>query len=338
MSQYPVILLPDLLTEMNPLISANPIKPILPVAPRKPKALPPAPQLINFQRFMIRSAIATTISLVLGGMISLFNPSLGVGLGIFFLLTSLSFVFLQALGEKQSFSQRQRQYEQLQQSYLPQFEAYCQQLAQYEQTKETYPHALETYQAALSQWQQEIQQFREILAKKLQNAQPYQELAKILKKSFAEQRFAVVLNNYFPSHIKTGIKVPYLKDETEDPYLPDFAYVDEEINLYIDIEIDEPYAYQTREPTNYQGLETEEQRDKFFLENLWLIIRFSEEQVVRYPKSCCKVIAEVIKQITGDDTILSQLTNEPDLSPIDRWDYEEAVIMVQQDYRKTYLK
>ena len=49
------------------------------------------------------------------------------------------------------------------------------------------------------------------------------------------------------------------------------------------------------------------QRNQFFLEKNWVVIRFSELQVVKYPDSCCKAIARIISQITGDYRGLVQL-------------------------------
>ncbi|MGK7932909.1 MAG: hypothetical protein AB4041_15975 [Microcystaceae cyanobacterium] len=338
MSQYPLILLPNLLTDVTPPTHSKPIKPSHPILPRKPNPLPLAPQPINIQRLIIYSLMATAISLTLGGIISVFNPSVGGGLGIFLLLASLGVIFLQTLGEKSSFNRRLRQYEDLQNSYLHQFESYSQQLARYEQAQQTYPTALQAYQDSLHLWQQDIEQFRAVLSDTLNQAQSYQTVEIKQKKSSAEQRFEAVLNKYFPSRIKTILKVEASNNEQRFNYMLDFVYIDEDINLYIDIEIDEPYEHKTRELTHYLGSEDEPIRHHFFLEIFWIIIRFSEEQVVRNPPSCCKVIAQVIKQITGDDTTLSPLQNEPDLSPTKRWNYEEATIMEQQDYRKTYLQ
>ena len=54
---------------------------------------------------------------------------------------------------------------------------------------------------------------------------------------------------YFPGkiHTKLTLKIPNF----DHPYTPDFAYIDERLNLYIDIEIDEPYVYRTGKPTHY---------------------------------------------------------------------------------------
>ena len=98
-------------------------------------------------------------------------------------------------------------------------------------------------------------------------------------------------------------------------YTPDFAYIDEKTNLHIDIEIDEPYGYKSKKPLHYSGLEKEKIRDEFFLDCLWIVIRFSEEQIVKYPQSCCQEIAKVINQITRYNSVLSSFTNIKQLPP-----------------------
>ncbi len=84
-------------------------------------------------------------------------------------------------------------------------------------------------------------------------------------------------------------------------------------------------------------LETQEIRDDFFVDCLWIVIRFSEEQVVRYPESCCKEVAKVIFKLTGNLSVLSSLKDENDLKPIQRWTEEEAIIMADNNYRDNYL-
>lgn len=36
------------------------------------------------------------------------------------------------------------------------------------------------------------------------------------------------------------------------------------------------------------------------LERNWVVIRFYELQIVKYPECCCKAIARVIFEMTGD--------------------------------------
>lgn len=84
-------------------------------------------------------------------------------------------------------------------------------------------------------------------------------------------------------------------------YYPDFAFIDFDSKLFIDIEIDEPYSFFDKKPIHCKGVvginsrkADDAERNKYFLENIWIVIRFSEKQVIQYPEECCKVIAKTI--------------------------------------------
>lgn len=338
MLTYPIILIPETLKRLNPPTTPKPLEPVYPILPPKPRPLPPIPQPINLQRLVTHSLMATVSTFVMGSIIKVFNPALAGGLGIFLLLMSLSVIFLRTLGEKQSFSQRQQHYEELQEQYLLKLANYSEKLAQFDQIKLNYSQASQTYQGALREWQQEIKRFRAFLAKILSESQSYGQISQIPPKSYAEKRLNFVLQKYFSPFIQTGIKIQNLDENLGEYYLPDFAYIDQEIKLYIDIEIDEPYHFKTHEITHCLGTEEETKQEDFLLDNNWIIVRFSEEQGVKFPQSCCKTIAEIIYQVTGDNTILSQLESESDLPLFNRWNEEEALTMLQKSYRQSYLK
>jgi hypothetical protein len=107
--------------------------------------------------------------------------------------------------------------------------------------------------------------------------------------------------------------------------------------LSIDIEIDEPYVGNTKAPHHCIDQGKDDIRNQFFTNNNWVVIRFSEKQAVKYPYSCCKVIAEVIDRVGGDYTCLTQLKNVPNLPLEPMWTIKQAKFMAKLDYRKTYL-
>ncbi len=78
-------------------------------------------------------------------------------------------------------------------------------------------------------------------------------------------------------------------------------------------------------------------RDEHFLNRGWLVIRFIEEQASRHPKSCCKTIAQAIALVLGDDSVLNQFANVPNLQEMSRWTQSEAGAMAAKDYREKYL-
>ena len=79
------------------------------------------------------------------------------------------------------------------------------------------------------------------------------------------------------------------------------------------------------------------QRNQFFLEKNWVVIRFSELHVVKYPDCCCKAIARIIAQITGDYRGLVQFGNVADLLPHKQWTVKEAIYMAKTKFRNSYL-
>ncbi|EKQ71206.1 hypothetical protein OsccyDRAFT_0058 [Leptolyngbyaceae cyanobacterium JSC-12] len=154
-------------------------------------------------------------------------------------------------------------------------------------------------------------------------------------KGHSEIQFEQDLWQYFPNRIHTGLMMP--RPGHDQPYVPDFAYIDPILNLYIDIEVDEPYTHNTRQPLHYADSEKDQQRNQFFLEAGWIVIRFSELQVVKMPMSCCKVIASTIASITQDNTLMNPFRQVPTLKPEQRWSYEEAQHMIKTAYREQYL-
>lgn len=151
----------------------------------------------------------------------------------------------------------------------------------------------------------------------------------------SEANFYSYLRKYFGKNIytKLTLNIPNF----HHPYSPDFTYIDRQTNLYIDIEIDEPYSYKDkkRKPIHYINLDVK--RDRFFLERGWIVIRFSEEQIVCYPESCCKIIAETLASLLNDNSILSRFDNVFPLPKRKQWTKDEAEEMARTDYRKTYL-
>lgn len=114
-------------------------------------------------------------------------------------------------------------------------------------------------------------------------------------------------------------------------YYPDFIYSDA-TSLRIDLEIDEPYVWATGAPHHCLG--QDEARNAFFLQRQWLVLRFTEEQVVRYPMACCQVLADLIFHVTGQH-YPPRLYRER-LAPQPQWDWAEAKRLAAVESRKSY--
>lgn len=154
-------------------------------------------------------------------------------------------------------------------------------------------------------------------------------------KGRSETQFERDLWRYFPGKIQVGLLIK--RPDLAQPYVPDFAYVDRTHQLYLDIEVDEPYTYDTQQPLHYLGCPKDQRRNQFFLDQGWGVIRFSEAQVLRFPASCCKTIAATIATLTQDNSIMTPFRQIPTLKPESRWSADEAQRLAAQGYRDSYL-
>ena len=290
----------------------------------------PEPKVINIQRIILNSGIVFGISLFLATIISFINEfiaALLIKIGFFSILT---YGIITAVKERRSFLVRKAQHEEYQRRYLWQLEQYSSKLALFEKEQAEYPIKLKQYKNLFIIWEQQIHNPQYQLQSILTNSITYEGIKSDARRGNSEVKFEESLRNYFGDKIKVGVWIQNPNYDDGYHYTPDFAYIDELINLHIDIEIDEPYAY-NKKPIHYLGYNNETKRNNFFLDCLWVVIRFSEEQVILYPKSCCKEIAQVIFQITGERTILSKFEQVENLQPIDRWTYQEGNCSPEDD-------
>jgi hypothetical protein len=112
-----------------------------------------------------------------------------------------------------------------------------------------------------------------------------------------------------------------------------------EQNIIIDIEIDEPYEgsnnIKTRNPTHFTG--ADDKRNTAFTQRGWIVIRFAEIQVHQSPEACCRFIAEVIQSISPSFNISESLSEINFPAPIPQWSMEKAKQWSNEKYRENYL-
>lgn len=120
------------------------------------------------------------------------------------------------------------------------------------------------------------------------------------------------------------------------PYEPDIVIFDKKRNLYIDIEIDEPYDGYYRYAThNYRAKDTFKQdniRDLFFTESGWIVIRFTERQIELQPYECLRYIRQVINSICKNS--LAQNIN---IEYEEQWNENQSIQWQKNKYRENYL-
>lgn len=120
------------------------------------------------------------------------------------------------------------------------------------------------------------------------------------------------------------------------PYEPDIVLFDKCINLYIDIEIDEPYDGYYRYPTHYINPEDEVKqdniRDLFFTESGWIVIRFTEKQVHCHAYDCIDYIKNVLNSLYNQIFV-----NDVTCHKENQWDYNQCIQWQKFYYREKYL-
>jgi len=151
-----------------------------------------------------------------------------------------------------------------------------------------------------------------------------------------EKYFLPFLKKYFGDRIHTGLV--YQTGKMRD-LVPDFIYMDDESKIVIDIEIDEPYTTTSDGeviPIHTLDGEHDHQRNQLFIEAGWFIIRFADEQIVRYPDQCAKVIAFHLSNIFGDESILEPFHNVGNLPLIPCWTEKDSLRLIEENYRESY--
>lgn len=151
------------------------------------------------------------------------------------------------------------------------------------------------------------------------------------KMGFSESFFDQKLQRYFKNHI---LKNVVINDGKLYPYQPDYVFYYDEHDLYIDIEIDEPYEYKSKKPIHLN----DDKRNNYFLNKGWHIIRFAEIQIVKYPELCCKIISQHIRNATGENIWIEGFHELEDLQIIKAWNVNESYDMAINSYRQTYLE
>ncbi len=135
---------------------------------------------------------------------------------------------------------------------------------------------------------------------------------------------------YLYEEFGRNIFTDYSPNTGRNPFQPDFILFDPEINFYIDIEIDEPYSLLDGTTIHHDRTKDEE-RNSFFNQLNWGIIRFTEKQVTETPDKCCLLIKEVLHSIKNQKEYIEHGINIESF-----WTHEEALIMKINDYRNSY--
>lgn len=158
-------------------------------------------------------------------------------------------------------------------------------------------------------------------------------------RGYSEEMFEDLIRNTFNNvELEISGDVNLKLSDTARSYEPDIALVaNNQTNIRIDIEIDEPYSLLSRTPIHYTEDNSDAVRDAIMKSAGWIVIRFAEEQIVKQPMACISSIARLLIQI--DSSLVPETCSLSEFpKPVKRWTKAEAELMAQNNYREAYLK
>tara|TARA_R110002050_G_scaffold4573_2_gene22151 strand:+ start:61757 stop:63382 length:1626 start_codon:yes stop_codon:yes gene_type:complete len=155
------------------------------------------------------------------------------------------------------------------------------------------------------------------------------------RKGFKEEEFYDAIKRRFSKNFEIIDNAMLAIGTGTNPYEPDIVMVSKgEKNIYIDIEIDEPYAGVTRKLTHCYPEDVN--RDNYFVDRGWFVIRFSEYQIHHQIKECLFQIAKVVSAIDANYNV-GRLSAYKSLIKEPNWDTSKARFWESINYRESYL-
>lgn len=158
------------------------------------------------------------------------------------------------------------------------------------------------------------------------------------RRGYKEESFQNSICKYFGDGFEILGNVRLNTGKETRPFEPDIAIIGKSSlsSLRIDIEIDEPYAGISRKPTHCEG--EDRNRDIYFSDRGWIVIRFSEYQVHLFENQCLKFIAKIIKSIDPAFETPLRFDDTADLTSENLWDIVQAQKWEIIKYREKYLE
>ncbi len=165
---------------------------------------------------------------------------------------------------------------------------------------------------------------------------PYRRRA-IARRGYMESTFQSYLQDIFKGELLVIGDCSILPYEYNRPYEPDIAIIDiKRPSIRIDIEIDEPYSAISNKPIHFIGC-GDEFRD-MNLNNLgWIVLRFSEFQIVSDMMGCATYLLQIIHAINPNLSLAAPFLQYPRPKPVKRWSEIESKIMASEKIREHYL-
>jgi hypothetical protein len=156
------------------------------------------------------------------------------------------------------------------------------------------------------------------------------------RKGFKDESFEKSISSFFSNKYQVSGNVRLNTGKSTRPFEPDIAIIcSTKKNIRIDIEIDEPYAGVTRQSIHCKGEDVN--RDNYFRDRGWIVIRFSEYQVHTKEIKCLNFIALIISSIDNSFQIPNNLQRLSKIQNEILWDIIQAQKWEKENYRENYL-
>tara|TARA_R110001592_G_scaffold252286_1_gene515000 strand:+ start:146 stop:1906 length:1761 start_codon:yes stop_codon:yes gene_type:complete len=156
------------------------------------------------------------------------------------------------------------------------------------------------------------------------------------RKGFKDESFEKSISKLLSNKFEVSGNIRLNTGKLTRPFEPDIAIIcSTNKNIRIDIEIDEPYAGITRQPTHCKGEDVN--RDNYFRNRGWIVIRFSELQVHTKEIECLNFIVSVINSIDNSIQISNHLKSNSKIENEILWDIVQAQKWEKEKYRENYL-
>lgn len=159
-----------------------------------------------------------------------------------------------------------------------------------------------------------------------------------------------ISESYFLSYLNTWFNYPWriLENcqfqEENYAFTADFILINDHFKLGIDLEIDEPYTLKDGLPIHLVEDSKYIFRDKFFLGLGYIVVRFAEYQIAKYPDNCCLHIVKVLNQFLEPELNISIPSTAKILSlssqdwRVKAWNQQESKTMASDKIRELYLQ
>ena len=303
-----------------------PSAPIEPKKPIKPVAPPSKKEGLGCLVIFVIGGIAAVISVISSSDfdIEAFFAVFGFGVSVFMLIF---FSILDVKSEKQD----RLQYEEDEKRYPVLLEKYKKSYQEYLTRKDIYDAQIEKIMSPsnLTRYRQEM-----IMSwLKVRERPQFMSFndSDVVKKGVSEKYFMNLLSKRY--EVLDNQKIPV----GAKYYYPDIIIICD--NLYIDIEIDEPYVGSDGSPIHYLEEEygllfsVDIKRNDYMINHGWEVIRFSEEQIFLHTEECIKIVDNVISAIKeGKDQF-----EIPSSMVTPKWTKEQSSKLAYQRFRNTYI-